>query len=211
MGYLIEIVLIKKYNNNNKIMNILNYFRLLSKTLLTLSKILMVIVSFYYLLNYNIYSYTVNVPQSVRSYFPSINNVLTIIESFGMIIVIIPLTFIILSFVYLTKFWLQLLANFFSIAGNLFSLGHLISKGLLEEYFRTFLLTIYNAPSLETKISLFSDFFNTNINTYCSSVKNIKEFQTYVKTLKSLSQIDIMSFSAEIAERLYLSYIPTQI
>lgn len=111
-----------------------------------------------------------------------------------------------------------MLSNFLSIGGNLFSVGHLASKGLLQEYFRTFLLTIYNAPSLETKIMLFSEFFNKNINIYSPLVKDIpafkffiqeqfnNNFESYVKLLKTLSQLEIMPFASGVSQQLYNSY-----
>lgn len=97
-----------------------------------------------------------------------------------MLLLVIPLTIIILSFYYPQIKWLQILASFLVISGSIFSIGsldHLASKGLLEEYFKTFFLTIYNAPSLESKIKLFSDFFNQKINTYVLPVENVNDFK----------------------------------
>lgn len=117
--------------------------------------------------------------------------------------------------------WLQMLANFCSIGGNIFSLGHMMSKGLLEEYFRTFLITIYNASSLETKLLLFSDFFNQSINTYVLLVKNAANFQSFVQEsittnfeshkaiLKQIRPMDIMMYANKIADQLFTAYNKT--
>ena len=157
-----------------------NYIRNIFKYLLVLSKLIMILLSFYYLLNSNIYSITINVPISIRS-FSIIDLPLRIIEHLSMSIIIIPLTIILLSFYYPESTKLRILSGFCAIGGNLFSIAHLASKGLLEESFRTFFLTVYNVPSLDTKIKLFSDFFNQRINIHALTIENITAFRDFIQ------------------------------
>nr|AAC15934.1 unassigned reading frame [Physarum polycephalum]AAC15942.1 unassigned reading frame [Physarum polycephalum]BAA06115.1 ORF-640 [Physarum polycephalum] len=196
----------------------LNYMKNIFKYLLILSKVIMILLSFYYLLNFNLYSITINVPISLRS-FSIIDLPLKTIEHLSMFLIIIPLTIILLSFYYPESQKLRILAGFCAIGGNLFSVAHLASKGLLEESFRTFFLTIYNVPSLDVKIKLFSDFFNQRINIHTSTVENIttfrdfiqkqlnSNFDSYVNILKTLPQLDIMSYASRTADQLYNNYI----
>lgn len=200
----------------------LNYLKNIFTYLLILSKVTMIILSFYYLINYEIYSITINVPLMLRS-FSLIDLPLKLLESFNMSIIIFPLTIILLSFYYPDNNKLRILSGFCAIGGNLFSIGHLASKGLLDEYFKTFFLTVYNAPSLETKIKLFSDFFNQRINIHTSTVQNIIEFKSfvqeqlnnnfdlYVNTLKRLPQLDIIPYASKIADQLHNNYIQSLI
>lgn len=52
------------------------------------------------------------------------------------------------------------MATFISISANVYSFFQVMRKGLLDEYFRTTLFTIYNPVTLETKVELFKEIFN---------------------------------------------------
>ena len=135
-----------------------------------------------------------------------------------MLFVILPVTIIIISFFHKDHKVIQNIANFCAIGGNIFVVGHLASKGLLEEYFHTFFVTIYNTPSLETKVKIFNELFYNKINIYTSSIKDIIDFQefvqtqvntnfpSYIKIIKTLSQTDLVPFASKVAEQLYKSY-----
>ena len=198
-------------------LNIVEFFRKIIRTFLVFSKILFVFVGIYYVFNYAIYSFTFNIPASVRV-FPIINIPLTFIENIGMAFLIIPLTIVILSFNYPERKLLQITANFFSVGGNLFSFGHLLSKGLLEDYFKTRIFTIFNAPSFETKQKLFSEYFHNKINMHTANVRNVSEFQeyaqnfisqnwnNYVSTIKTLPLSEIKNYAQSIVDNIYISF-----
>ena len=113
--------------------SIINLIKSIFKSLLVLSKINMIVLSFYYIINYNIFSVTLNVPSFLRSFF-FIDFPLKVIESLNMCIMVIPSTVIIFSFYYPEKPKLQFLSNFCAIGGNIFSLNHLLEKGLLAYF-----------------------------------------------------------------------------
>lgn len=97
-------------------------------------------------------------------------------------------------------------------------MAHLFSKGLLEEYFRLRFVTIFNAPSLETKQKLFFDFFNQKINTFSPIIQDIAGFKTYVQTqvnarwieytelLKTTAMNDVNVFAFKCADNIYNLY-----
>lgn len=194
------------------------FFKTISKFLLVLSKITMIILSIYYLTHYADYSVTINVPLILRS-FTIINLPLKLIESLSMFIIIVPLTIIIMSFYYPENTRLKMLAGFCAIGGNLFTIAHLASKGLLEESFKTLFFTVYNVPSLDTKQKLFIDFFNQRINIYSKNVANVEDFKdfiqqqfdtnfvVYVNMLKTLSQLDVMSYASRLADQFHNDYV----
>lgn len=204
------------------ISSILLLWRSFLHKILFLSKILFIIIGIYYIMNYNIYSVTMNVPAVLRA-FSIIDIPLKFIETIGAGLVILPVTIIILNLFYIENKVLSIMAAFCTIGGGLFSLMHLASKGLLEDYFRAGIFTIYNALSLEAKQKLFSDFFNHKINIYKSNIADIIEFKNYAQnyidanwlsytdTLKTIAINDVNLFASKCAENIYILYTQSKL
>lgn len=75
---------------------LMNLFREIRSLLSLTSKIIFIIASLYYCINYKLYSITIYIPEFLR--LGIINKLINNIESLGLILIIIPLAIVITSF-----------------------------------------------------------------------------------------------------------------
>src|ERR1700761_5111252 len=148
----------------------------------TISKILFLIISFYYLIHYIDYSITINIPIYFRT-FKVIDKILENIESMGMLIIVIPMAIVLASFFEKNRF-LQFLSMLCSYSGILFSLAHTTGRNLLEERMKTTLYTVFNTQNFVEKSELFRNAFNQRFNE-----ANIidKDFNSYIEKTSKIN------------------------
>lgn len=97
---------------------LMNLFREIRSLLSLTSKIIFIIASLYYCINYKLYSITIYIPEFLR--LGIINKLINNIESLGLILIIIPLAIVITSF-FITSKVLNITSIFISISGNIFN------------------------------------------------------------------------------------------
>lgn len=196
---------------------IISIFRFISQGLMFMAKIIFILLCFYYIVNWSLFTLSFNVPKVLRA-FMIIDIPLKMLEFIGLSFCVIPMSIVIVSFFH-SNTGLRIISNFFAVSGNIFSSYHLMSKGLLDQYFRTPLFTIYNIPSLDTKKALFSEYFNTRINLYLDKIEDPMGYKHFIEknlelswgqhlqTLKTMPQDGIIKYSSDIADKAYKSYI----
>src|SRR3978361_358183 len=158
----------------------LSLFTFIRGFLLTLSKITFVLLSCYYLFNSKLYSITFMVPQVLRS-IPYLSTPLILLEKIGTIIIIVPLTIVVLSFFFEESRFLKITSAFFALSGNIFTLFHSISQGLLEERFKVGFINIFHEVSFENKVKAFQMALNDNAHIYINKVNNFQDFNKYIE------------------------------
>lgn len=112
---------------------------------------------------------------------------------------------------------IALFSNFLS--GNIFTLIHSLSKGLLEDFFRVGFLTIYHESNFEKKSAVFSLNFKQHIELIHAKVKNKEEFEAYVQkfmqdhwsdsvtNIKNMTLENTRLYANKVAHHVYTSYI----
>jgi hypothetical protein len=184
------------------------------KFLLLVSKIVFIFASTYYLANNKFFSLLFSLPPSIRN-MPVIGQMINIIETIGVYTLIGPMAIVIVSFFYKSTL-LQIVANFFAVSGNLFTLIHGLNTGLLQDKFQVGFMAIYNKFTFETKINTFQSHLRHDLQSYVG--KDSVEFgefaQNYInesfgemtRKLVSMNMEQVRNFSKEIVINIHNSY-----
>jgi cell pole-organizing protein PopZ len=184
------------------------------KFLLLVSKIVFIFASTYYLANNKFFSLLFSLPSSIRN-MPVIGQMINIIETIGVYTLIGPMAIVIVSFFYKSTL-LQIVANFFAVSGNLFTLIHGLNTGLLQDKFQVGFMAIYNKFTFETKINTFKSHLSHDLQSYVG--KDSVEFgefaQNYInesfgemtRKLVSMNMEQVRNFSKEIVINIHNSY-----
>jgi hypothetical protein len=196
---------------------IFNLLKKIREYSVVLSKLIFIGLSLYYLWNFSSYAITINLTWWRDFYI--IGRIFNIIESFGMFIMIIPLSIVLLSFVYPDVKALRISSGFLGVAGSLFGLFHGLSQGLLEERFKAGFVTIYHQVKLEHKELLFKRIFDSKLQEHASTAadptgyvafiqEGINKYWTiYLDKLQLMGVDSVEKFATDMFNALNTQYI----
>lgn len=142
------------------------------------TKVLFLLVCGYYLINYKLFSVKIALFSFAKS-LPLVDTIVTYFESFGLFLIIFPMSIVIISFLYPGSSFFKVSSMFIAVSGNIFSVVHLANSGLLEERFKAGPLLIYNQSVHEHKLALLKQTIDSNLTHYTHTVSDPNKFISY--------------------------------
>jgi hypothetical protein len=144
--------------------NLIKIISFLLRGFLVINKILTITFCTYFLYNYDMYTLAFSVPIWLKqwSFVVYINSWLDYI---GIIFLVIPATFAIVSLCIPLSMLLNIISGLFSVFTNILSVAISYSKGTLQDYLNAKIFVVYHTVSLESKKTIFIAKFNQALET----------------------------------------------